>query len=189
MSKFRFSQRQSPPGALIALVALGTITGLAVGVVLAERVGGMDGLRMSLRRLRQRKLMPGSNYDDHDGLRPPEYSEAYAEEYGDDEFDSDFDDDVHDVEDLEDAFGDVEAALESRVLEAFRNDPILSEQAIDIGAIGNGIIELTGWVHSAEEVAHAITLARGVPDVAHVVDRLAIREIEAPRVGLGGEDR
>lgn len=189
MSRFRFPPRQSAPGALVALVALGTITGLAVGVVLAERVGGLSGLRTSLRRLRQRKLMPGSGYDGFDELRPPEYSEAYAEEYDDDDFDSDLDNEVRDVEDLADAFSDVEAALESRVLEAFRYDPILSEQAIDIGAIGNGIIELTGWVHSADEVAHAITLARGVPDVAHVVDRLAIREIEAPRVGLGGEDR
>ena len=29
--------------------------------------------------------------------------------------------------------------LEERVLEAFRNDPILAERAIDIGAIGDGI--------------------------------------------------
>ena len=41
--------------------------------------------------------------------------------------------------------------LEERVLEAFRNDPILSERAIDIGAIGEGIIELTGWVDTEDE--------------------------------------
>ena len=36
--------------------------------------------------------------------------------------------------------------LEERVLEAFHNDPVLAERAIDIGAIGTGVIELTGWV-------------------------------------------
>ena len=65
--------------------------------------------------------------------------------------------------------------LEDRVLEAFHNDPTLRGRAIDIGAIGDGIIELTGWVNSAAEVGYAITLARGVPDVAHVMDSLTIR--------------
>jgi BON domain len=64
--------------------------------------------------------------------------------------------------------------LEERVLEAFRNDPILSERAIDIGAIGDGVIELTGWVDTEEESEHAVTIARGVPGVETVVNRLAI---------------
>jgi hypothetical protein len=70
--------------------------------------------------------------------------------------------------------GDDEA-LEERVLEAFRNDPILSERAIDIGAIGDGIIELTGWVHEADEATHAVTITRGVPGVETVVNRLDVR--------------
>ena len=65
--------------------------------------------------------------------------------------------------------------LEERVLEAFRNDPILSERAIDIGAIGDGIIELTGWVHEADEATHAVTITRGVPGVETVVNRLDVR--------------
>jgi len=65
--------------------------------------------------------------------------------------------------------------LEERVLEAFRNDPTLSERAIDIGAIGDGIIELTGWVHEADEATHAVTITRGVPGVETVVNRLDIR--------------
>lgn len=65
--------------------------------------------------------------------------------------------------------------LESRVLEAFRNDPVLEARAIDIGAVGAGTIELTGWVDSTGEIAHALTLARGVPDVMAVVDQLAVR--------------
>ena len=65
--------------------------------------------------------------------------------------------------------------LESRVLEAFRNDPVLEARAIDIGAVGAGTIELTGWVDSTGEIAHALTIARGVPDVMAVVDQLAVR--------------
>src|SRR5574338_1696068 len=66
-------------------------------------------------------------------------------------------------------------ALEERVLEAFRNDPILSERAVDIGAIGDGIIELTGWVHEPDEATHAVTITRGVPGVETVVNRLDVR--------------
>jgi hypothetical protein len=66
-------------------------------------------------------------------------------------------------------------ALEERVLEAFRNDPVLAERAVDIGAIGDGIIELTGWVHEPDEATHAVTITRGVPGVETVVNRLDVR--------------
>jgi hypothetical protein len=82
----------------------------------------------------------------------------------------DFDDDEVDREIDED-----DEALEERVLEAFRNDPILAERAIDIGAIGDGIIELTGWVHEPDEATHAVTITRGVPGVETVVNRLDVR--------------
>jgi hypothetical protein len=70
---------------------------------------------------------------------------------------------------------DEDEALEERVLEAFRNDPILAERAVDIGAIGDGIIELTGWVHEPDEATHAVTITRGVPGVETVVNRLDVR--------------
>jgi BON domain-containing protein len=82
----------------------------------------------------------------------------------------DYDDDESESEINED-----DEVLEERVLEAFRNDPILSERAIDIGAIGDGIIELTGWVHEADEATHAVTITRGVPGVETVVNRLDVR--------------
>ena len=86
-------------------------------------------------------------------------------------------------EDYEDEERDEEAdddeGLEERVLEAFRNDPILSERAVDIGAIGDGIIELTGWVHEADEATHAVTITRGVPGVETVVNRLDVRLADA----------
>ena len=80
------------------------------------------------------------------------------------------DDDEHEAERDED-----DEVLEERVLEAFRNDPILSERAVDIGAIGDGIIELTGWVHEPDEATHAVTITRGVPGVETVVNRLDVR--------------
>ena len=52
------------------------------------------------------------------------------------------------------------------------------ERAIDIGAIGTGIIELTGWVHAEDETHHAVTLTRGVPGVETVVNRLTVRDEE-----------
>src|SRR4029434_5705286 len=75
----------------------------------------------------------------------------------------------------DDEIDEADEAREERVLEAFRNDPILSERAIDIGAIGDGIIELTGWVHEPDEATHAVTITRGVPGVETVVNRLDVR--------------
>ena len=70
---------------------------------------------------------------------------------------------------------DDEAELEARVLETFRNDPVLVDRPIDIGAIGTGIIELTGWVDAPEEIRHATTLTRGTIGVHTVVNRLLAR--------------
>jgi len=89
-------------------------------------------------------------------------------------------------EDEADSESELEAEdedLEERVLEAFRNDPILSERAIDIGAIGDGIIELTGWVHEPDESTHAVTITRGVPGVETVVNRLDVRVPGSEAVG------
>jgi BON domain-containing protein len=81
----------------------------------------------------------------------------------------------YDEDETETELDPEDEALEERVLEAFRNDPILSERAIDIGAIGDGIIELTGWVHQPDEATHAVTITRGVPGVETVVNRLDAR--------------
>jgi|SRR5215204_1626595 len=83
------------------------------------------------------------------------------------------DEEFDDEEDVE--LNEDDEALEERVLEAFRNDPILAERAVDIGAIGDGIIELTGWVHEPDEATHAVTITRGVPGVETVVNRLDVR--------------
>lgn len=148
MRQIRIREEEDSPNGLIFL-AVGALAGLAAGMILTERLGGLGGIT---RRVRQ------------------QFGEA-AEEfvnrvvpYDDDEFDD------------TDYEASAEEVLEQRVLETFRNDPILSERAIDIEAIGTGIIELTGWVHAPEESAHAVTIARGTPDVQTVVNRITVQD-------------
>lgn len=149
MSPFRYRDEETSSGLLIGLAA-GAIAGLAAGVFIAQKTGGLAALRTRL----------GNTFGAALGLEEEEL------EFEDDELDEDYEDDSMD------------ASLEERVLEAFRNDPILSERAIDIGAIGDSVIELAGWVDEDEEALHAVTVAGGVPGVSTVVNRIAIGEIE-----------
>ncbi len=142
-------------------IAIGAAAGFAAGVLMAERFGGFKGLTDRIK-------------DTFGGGAGEEEDEFDYEGLEDDEFDPDEDDELapskaslNGVEDLEE-----------RVLEAFRNDPILSERAVDIGAVEDGIIELTGWVNSDDEAHQAVVIARGVPGVDTVVNRLTIRSEE-----------
>ena len=143
-------------------IAIGAAAGFAAGVLMAERFGGFKGLTDRVRDT----FGGGSGTEEEDF----DYEGLDAE----DEFDPDFDDDF----DTTTASLNGEEELEERVLEAFRNDPILSERAVDIGAVEDRIIELTGWVNSEEESHQAVAVARGVPGVETVVNRLAIRNEE-----------
>jgi len=139
-------------------VLLGAVAGFAVGMLVAQRVGGFSGLAQRVR------LRRGAPAQDTEAAAP-----AYADDFG--EFDEDFDDELEDE-------GVANEGLEERVLEAFRNDPILSERAIDIGGIGETTIELAGWVNTEDEAEHAVVLARGVPGVDTVVNRIAVGDVE-----------
>jgi len=81
--------------------------------------------------------------------------------------------------------------LEDSVLHRFRSDPLLSERAIDIGAISPGIVEVTGSVATEAESDQATALASGVAGVRTVVNRLEV-DMAARRGGLrrrsGSED-
>ena len=158
MSPIRYRDRDSSAAGTL-LVTVGALAGLAAGILIAQRYGGLSGLSTRVRdRLGSRfgaEEEEGEEMESPRGFDAPEYDE------GDDTYDDGSDE-----------------ALEERVLEAFRNDPILSERAVDIGAIGSGIIELTGWVQAEDETAHAVTVTRGVPGVVTVVNRLTVREEE-----------
>lgn len=161
MSKYLFDDEQEESGSGGALfLVLGALAGFAAGVYVAEHYGGFRGLTDKIRE----RL--GRETDEEDllvGLDDTDDDDEFAA--------SGYDDDDEDSMSATDE-------LEERVLEAFRNDPILSERAIDIGAIDDGIVELTGWVNAEDETHHALTVTRGVPGVETVVSRLSVRADE-----------
>ena len=162
MSPFRYRDEESTAASAL-YVALGALAGFAAGVVVAQQYGGISGITAKIRdRIGTRN---GAAEEDDDQLHAQAHDHAYDEE-----------DDVDDEDDDEPM--DATEELEERVLEAFRNDPILSERAIDIGAIDDGILELTGWVNADDESQQAVVVARGVPGVETVVNRLAVRAEE-----------
>jgi hypothetical protein len=141
----------------VTSVLLGAVAGFAVGMLVAQRVGGFSGLAQKVR-------FRGGVEEETEDSGP-----AVADDFS--EFDDDYDDELEDE-------GVPNEGLEERVLEAFRNDPILAERAIDIGGIGEETIELAGWVNTEEEAEHAVVLARGVPGVETVVNRIAVGDVE-----------
>jgi len=174
MASLRFRGRDRRRRQKMLLVALGALAGLAVAAALT---GDVKRRRKRRRAELGEPAHAGRAAEDHE---PHEHGEEPTDPHHHDVLE-----DIHELE--RDTAVPVaslapdDEELEDRVLEAFHNDPTLRGRAIDIGAIGDGIIELTGWVNSAAEVGYAITLARGVPDVAHVMDSLTIRDPEHAR--------
>ena len=160
MSRFRYRDDESSSTNTIIGVFAGAVAGFAVGMLVAQRVGGFSGLTSKLRRRR------GAT----SGVREDALHGAHGVAEDEDEF--------KDVEEDELESEDYDESLEEHVLEAFRNDPILSERAIDIGSLNDGVIELAGWVEDDNESEHAVTIARGVPGVTTVVNRIAIGDEE-----------
>jgi hypothetical protein len=163
MSYLRYyDDDESSLSGTVTSALLGAVAGFAVGMFVAQRVGGFSGLAQRVRRRTRDQAseeMAGGPAVADDFADYEEY-----EEYEDDE--------------LEGIEGEEGSELEERVLEAFRNDPILSERAIDIGGIGEATIELAGWVTTEDEAEHAVVLARGVPGVTTVVNRIAVGDEE-----------
>ena len=157
-----YAEEEESSSASALYIAIGAAAGFAAGVLMAERFGGFKGLTDRIR-------------DTFGGGAGGEEDDFDYEGLEDDEFDPDFEDEV-DSPSASALNGADE--LEERVLEAFRNDPTLSERAVDIGAVEDGIIELTGWVNSDDESRQAVAVARGVPGVDTVVNRLAIKTDE-----------
>ncbi len=154
LPRFRYREERSRTEGLLFL-AVGAIAGIAAGAVIAQKFGGFNAIT---ERLRGRF----AGEEEEGGDEEYEGAEYYEDDEGED--------DEEELTPME--------QLEERVLEAYHNDPILSERAIDIGAIDDGIIELTGWVYAASEAEHAVTVARGTPGVDTVVNRLAVRAQE-----------
>src|SRR6184192_2456024 len=110
MSPFRYRDEESSTGTIVG-VLVGALAGFAAGMLVAQRVGGFSGLTDRLRRRGGSDAALG---------RRDEVEDEGLDEYEEDELEAEAYDET----------------LEERVLEAFRNDPILSERAIDIGSVG-----------------------------------------------------
>lgn len=177
----------------------GTAIGVTAGVLAAEKYSGRKPSLKALRgRLRGLATLAGKQWgplvdlalelkdqwDERRAARPMPADVAHEDE--------DFDDDFEDADEyaeaeapLDEDFGDDfpddeldagdEDRIGERVLEAFSHDPILAERAIEIEADDDGDVILHGRVRSAREVAHAVTLARGVPGVTRVRQKLTAR--------------
>lgn len=158
MSPFRYREEESSHAGAIVGVLAGAVAGFAVGMIVAQRVGGFSGLKSKIAKRRGEMR---------------ETAESLRDRYGAAE-----EDDFDDIESDDFESDEPDEGLEERVLEAFRNDPILSERAIDIGSLSDGVIELAGWVEDETEAQHAVTVARGVPSVDTVVNRIAIGDEE-----------
>lgn len=166
MLPFRYREEESTAASAL-YVALGALAGFAAGVVVAQQYGGISGITSKIRD----RIGAARNGADED--EDAEMSAAHAHDHDYDDDAAYEDDDDAELEPLDET-----EELEERVLEAFRNDPVLSERAIDIGAIDEGIVELTGWVNAEDESQQAVVVARGVPGVDTVVNRLAVRAEE-----------
>ncbi len=154
MKRIRFQDDEPSVGGIAAGVALGALAGFAVGIIVAQRAGGFAGLTAKLR-------------ERFGALTERDELEEGEERHVGDAFEED--DEAYDDEELDD-----DSALEEQVLAAFRDDAVLSERAIDIGAIGEGIIELSGWVESEEESDLATQVTRSVDGIVTVVNRLSV---------------
>ena len=173
MRRYRIHEDESSTGSSVATVVIGALAGFAVGMLVAQRFGGLDGIRSRFKRATENR--DGANRFDFSGGSLSEVEDEVEELEGSTLADAD-DEDFNGMDDTGD--GDDTPLIEERVLEAFNNDPILAERAIDIGAVGSSVIELAGWVDNDEEAEHALTIARGVPGVETVVNRLLVDEEE-----------
>lgn len=164
--RYRDNDESSSTG-LLFLVA-GALAGVAAGMFLAQRFGGIGAVAQRVRDRLGAGTRDGDTDEEKLARRHARFEDYEAYEAEDE------------IEDEEEGttYESADEELEERVLEAFRNDPIMSARAVDIGAVGEGIIELTGWVHAEEESDHAVTLTRGVPGVETVVNRLTARREE-----------
>lgn len=190
---------EDPEGRTMLWVAAGATLGLVAGALIAERMSGRKvNARMLWRRARGLSGLAAKRWttllatagalrDAWDARDDDEPSDDPIEDLIDDVEDGPADSGIADAldavaDDTEDLVSDGtswdpdEDALDARVLEAFANDPVLAERAVEIEEAEEGRIVLHGRVHTAREVSHAVTVARGVPGVASVRQKLAVRD-------------
>lgn len=180
VARSRRSRAARPDNTRTLLLAAGAVAGAAASVYLGRRYGGISAIasemRAGVRGFRDYWLLEGdAAEDEHDR---PLGSRRAADVVGGDDVD-DFALSDHASATLlspePTTVRRSERALEARVLASFEEDEILARRAIEISALGEGVIELSGWVHSTEEAVRAAAVARSVPGVEMVLNRVSVR--------------
>jgi len=197
MPRYRIRYEEPESGGTFASLVIGAVAGFAVGMLVAQKSGGIAGITARVKdrwaELEEREAehnrspdaeaahesdfddeVEDAELDDEESLEE-ELDEELDAEYASDTADEDAEEQVEEDADEE----DVQAALEDDVLEAFQADSTLRERAIDISAVGDGLIELSGWVDTDDESHHAAAVARRVAGVESVVNRLAVGQADA----------
>lgn len=181
----------------LLLMAAGALTGAAVGLFLGRRYRTMDAF---LDDMRDRIGDLREVWDEQDELEDEDDRETLAmgadfDDIEEDDIEDDTDgDNEADDEDFDEELAAVtrqngvsarartaeERArrLEAQVLEAFRDDRVLSARSLEIAVVGEGVVELTGMVRTLEEIPRAAAVTRRVPGVSMVLNRI--------EVGTGG---
>lgn len=155
-------------------LAAGAAIGLTAGVLISRR---MSGKKLSAEGLVGRgRRLAGLAVKQWGPLMDAALSlkEAWDDR---DAPDDDVEDEALEAELEEEELEAAEAAddgVDARVLEAFSHDPILASRAVEIEEDEPGSIVLHGRVRNAKEAKHALTIARGVPGVERVRQRLTI---------------
>lgn len=164
------SQRSS---AWVAWFIAGATAGVAASLLVNSKRGGLRRIRRVAREGFEdiREFFLAEDLEDFPDYATPEA--ALASEEDDEILEEGEDEEV--FEDEDEIVEDEIEMLETRVLEEFHDDVILSRRAIDIGAIAPGVIELTGWVRSEDEAARASSVAGRAPGVETVVNRVTVR--------------
>ncbi len=165
MSPIRYRDEGSSSGIILGAI-VGALAGFAAGMYLAQNGGKRSRAEIGQADEEHTERLRGTRVAAEE--MDEEFEDAAEFESGDYAEDDEYESEDYDV------------TLEERVLEAFRNDPILSTRAVDIGSLRTGVIELAGVVDTAQEAQHAVTIARGVPGVQSVVNRI-VTGIHEPR--------
>jgi len=168
MPRYRIRYEEPESGGTLTSLVIGAVAGFAVGMLVAQKSGGIAGITARVKD-RWAELEESAVDDEESTNAEASHESDFGEELEEDELEDD--------EALEDGGldeDDAHAALEDDVLEAFQADSTLRERAIDISAVGDGLIELSGWVDTDDESHHAAAVARRVDGVESVVNRLAI---------------
>jgi hypothetical protein len=171
----------------------GAVAGIAAGVLVSEKLSGRaGGARTLWRRARSLAKVAGTQWlpwlemalELKERWVDGDLLDEEEEEDEEDEFDDDAGDEDVEIEsstgdngeaDDETADDHESDVIGERVLVAFQNDPVLAERAVEIDADPAGGVFLHGRVWTAGEVAHAVTIAGGVPGVKSVRQRLRVR--------------